>query len=246
MYSDDGVFVANTNLPGSQEDPGLAQLANGNVVVAWKNHLGSTYSIRAQIVTPEGDKVGLEFQVNSAATQGGGDPVVLVLPSGNFVVAWTAYPQHGSNGGEVRAQMFTAAGVPVGSEIAVNSTTDGHQSMRDMAALADGGFVIVYENSHWQLQQDTVIARMFDLAGRPGARIWSCRPLRISRGARITASISRTPMSSALPAAASSFRGGSTISLPTPADLAAPPTKAISRRGSTATTPTACRPAPNS
>ena len=170
MYSDVGVFTANTQLAGSQENPGLAQLANGNVAVAWTSRTstssGIVYTIRAQIVTPDGDKVGVEFQVNSTATQGGEDPVVLALPSGNFVVAWSAYPQ-GGDGAEVKAQIFTSAGVPVGSEIAVNSTTFGHQQMRDMAALDGGGFVIVYENSHWQAQQDTVIARVFDSAGTP-------------------------------------------------------------------------------
>ena len=163
MYSQDGSYVANSNNPDSRTDPAIAQLVNGNVVVAWisRNGDGSSSSVKAAILTPDGATVGIEFQVNTLTNDNQEHPTVAALPSGNFLVIWTSYATSG-NGGEVKAQIYSPAGATVGGEFTVNTTTPGHQVAPVVTVLDDGRFVIAYESAG-----NAIRARIFDAAGAP-------------------------------------------------------------------------------
>lgn len=152
-----------------------ARLNNGGFVVTWVDWAssidttvadGSWSGIKAQVFASNGTKVGAEITVNSATLNWQQDPRVVVLKNGNFVITWTdgwdffSYADHpGSEGvggatGDnrskaVKAQVFTADGVRIGSEILVNSEIKSSQTAQKITALADGGFVIAYED--WSL-----------------------------------------------------------------------------------------------
>jgi hypothetical protein len=152
-----------------------ARLNNGGFVVTWIDWAssidttvadGSWSGIKAQVFASNGTKVGAEITVNSATLNWQQDPRIVVLKNGNFVVTWTdgwdyfSYADHpGSEGvggatGDnrakaVKAQVFTADGVGIGGEILVNSEIKSSQTAQKVTALADGGFVIAYED--WSL-----------------------------------------------------------------------------------------------
>ncbi|HZH27711.1 MAG TPA: calcium-binding protein [Azospirillaceae bacterium] len=66
-----------------------------------------------------------------------------------------------NNDGDIRAQRFDANGAPVGGEVAVNMVGDGHQASPAVAALADGGHLVVW----WAATGNAVHAQRFDAAG---------------------------------------------------------------------------------
>ena len=86
-----------------------------------------------------------EEQVNTYTSGNQTEPKVTTLADGSYVVVWHSYGQDAANSYGIYAQRFTASGIPIGAEFAVNTDTAGNQSNPDIAALADGGFVITWE-----------------------------------------------------------------------------------------------------
>jgi uncharacterized repeat protein (TIGR01451 family) len=86
-----------------------------------------------------------EFQVNSYTTYEQGYSKVAAW-SGGFVVVWDSYGSTGSDldGFSIAGQRYAANGTPAGGEFQVNSYTTYYQTFPDVAADADGDFVVVW------------------------------------------------------------------------------------------------------
>jgi hypothetical protein len=100
-------------------------------------------------------RVGQEILVNGATASVQTDAQVTTLANGGFVVTWSDFSQGvGGAGGDtdnyaVKARVFAAGGTPVGAEIRVNSSTVDYQTLPQITALANGGFVVTWsDNSH--------------------------------------------------------------------------------------------------
>ena len=127
----------------------ITGLADGGFVVAWKYKSGDSgisYGIAAQIFDAAGVKVGSEFLVD---TQGGSIqlvPSITGLANGSFVVTWfdTTVLGNGNYSIDINAQIFDAAGAKVGTELLVNTVTDGGQYWPAVTGLANGSFVITW------------------------------------------------------------------------------------------------------
>ena len=133
----DGTLVTTASY-GWRYDPSISALQNGNYVVA----CFSGGDVAVDIFTSTGAVVN-SMMANTYATSTQRFPAVKTLSNGNFVVTWNSQYQDGDGWG-VYAQLFTQDGVKVGSEIAVNSITAGDQLDPQIAALANGGFVITW------------------------------------------------------------------------------------------------------
>ncbi len=92
--------------------------------------------------------VGGEFQVNSYTAENQIGHSAALLADGGFVVMWSSNGSSGSDssGYSIQGQRYAADGTPVGGEFQVNSYTDDHQSGPAVAALADGGFVALWDS----------------------------------------------------------------------------------------------------
>ena len=88
---------------------------------------------------------GPEFLVNTKTTDDQNYPRTAFLSNGGFVVTWSD-SSGDPDGWSVKAQVYDAAGTPVGSEISVNTQTTGNQFFSSIAGLPDGGFVIAWED----------------------------------------------------------------------------------------------------
>lgn len=142
--------LVNTSTSGNQADASAAALSSGSYVVTWTDRgapgNGSSL-IKAQIFDASGAKNGPEFLVNS--TNAGVSSVessVTTLTNGNFAVAWHESVSGGASGH--RIQIFTAAGVVIGSQISVPSSFDGIQAGPVLTALSDGGFVLGWKANY--------------------------------------------------------------------------------------------------
>jgi VCBS repeat protein len=93
--------------------------------------------------------VGLGFEV---------EPDVAALREGGFVVVWT---DPDSTVSDIRASILNSNGTALVSNILVNTTTTGAQETATAIALADGGFLVTWEDDN----ADLVRAQRFDAAG---------------------------------------------------------------------------------
>ena len=131
-------FAVNTTTAGIQSQPEVVALPSGGFAIFWNDESASTSSnpidVRGQIFDSAGQKVGAEILVNTATFGSQFSPRADVLSNGNIVV--------GYNGG---IQILDQNGNKVGAEITTTSP-------RDVAALPDGGFVVVQDGFPLQVR----------------------------------------------------------------------------------------------
>jgi hypothetical protein len=147
-------ILVNTTTASSQYLPQISALSNGGFVVTWTDNSGtapdtSDSAVRAQVFTAAGAMVGTEILVNTTTNGYQYNPQITALSSGGFVVTWT---DDSVSGGDIsvpvscRAQVFTAAGAMVGTEILVNTATTNNQNAPQITALSNGGFVVTWQD----------------------------------------------------------------------------------------------------
>ena len=131
-YTPDANFLRNDFFTYQVTDSG----GLSDTATVYIDHLTNDYALSA----------GVEFQVNSTTVNHQSQPSVTHLKDGGFVVVWESASQDGSNQG-VYGQRFDASGAAVGGEFQVNTQTVGDQHFQHVTALADGGFVVAWEDS---------------------------------------------------------------------------------------------------
>ncbi|GAA6163901.1 hypothetical protein NBRC116590_16050 [Pelagimonas sp. KU-00592-HH] len=164
----------NTTTAGKQYAPKIAALKNGDFVVTWQNPLYDNGGNRtgtetfAQLLASDGSKIGGEIQVLDLPDADEGAWDVATLKDGKFVVVgWSK----DALSGKVSAvgQVFSKTGVPIG-DVVEQGAVVGHVHNTRIAALPDGGFVIVTEYEYYNATEsrdeyDAHITR-FDAAGK--------------------------------------------------------------------------------
>ncbi|MEQ9124703.1 MAG: cadherin repeat domain-containing protein, partial [Alphaproteobacteria bacterium] len=121
---------------GDQDDPTLAALDDGGFIVAWED--GSR--IVAQRFDENGDRVDANFIVSADTSSPKQDVEAIGLDNGGFLVTWVSDGQDGSGQG-VYAQMYDAAGDPIGDEMRINDTTADHHGAPAVTQREDGTIV---------------------------------------------------------------------------------------------------------
>ncbi len=142
IYSANGTpsgseFLVGTSGVSFSSNPCVADLSNGDFVVTWFSLTGT----RGQVYTVGGAKSGIEFQVNGFA---GYEACVTGLANGNFVV--TSVHNDDSNFG-IYGQIYTSSGLKYGNEFNVNTTTPNYQYDPSVTKLADGAFVVTWNDN---------------------------------------------------------------------------------------------------
>jgi RTX calcium-binding nonapeptide repeat (4 copies) len=168
-------FLVNTTTSSNQDTPSITALADGRFVVVWEDSSvsgGDTSStaVRAQVFNANGGKIGSEFLVNTTTSSAQDTPSIATLADGRFVVAWT---DDSTSGGDtfflaVRAQVFNADGSKSGAEFLVNTTTASNQDKPSITALADGRFVVTWDDlsaSGGDTSNNAVRAQVFNANG---------------------------------------------------------------------------------
>ncbi|MEL6225184.1 MAG: Calx-beta domain-containing protein, partial [Cyanobacteria bacterium J06627_8] len=145
-------------------DPVVGMDANGNFVVSWTDDGGDNNEVRARRFDSDGNALGDAFLVNTETADNQDTPDIAMNANGQFVITWESLGQDGDSNG-IFAQVYDAAGNPVGDEIAVNDITNGSQDDPVVAIDDSGNFVIAWEDSSTDIE--TVNARRFDSTGNP-------------------------------------------------------------------------------
>lgn len=146
-----GEFQVNTWTAGQQYLPSVAADPVGGFVIVWSS-FGSSGSdnsaaaVLGQRFGSDGQPAGGELQVNTSTLGYQALGRATFLSGGGFVVVWA-----GEDDGDylgIQGQRFSAAGSPLGAELAINAVTTGRQLWPAVAATADGGFVVVWQNEY--------------------------------------------------------------------------------------------------
>jgi hypothetical protein len=155
-----GEFVVNSADDGIQTNAVVAKLAGGGFVVAWEDRNsatdGSGSAIRFQQFSADGIKVGLETTANTTAALDQTRPAIAGLAGGGFVITWSDASGSGvgTNGLEVRGQVFAANGAASGTEFLVNTITSHDQTASSVTAMIGGGFAVAWQDNSPQGDQD--------------------------------------------------------------------------------------------
>jgi hypothetical protein len=149
-YAADGHEVGSETLVNSyttntQYNPSITGLADGGWLVTWEGEgSGDSYGIFQQRYAANGDTVGSEIRVNNYTTNFQLLPTTIALSDGGWLVTWCGEGP-GDNYYGIFQQRYAADGDAVGSETPVNSYTTYGQQVPATTALADGGWVVIWE-----------------------------------------------------------------------------------------------------
>jgi hypothetical protein len=185
------VWLTTTNVTVStftnsfQEQPAIATLTNGDVIVVWTSFdqagSNSLDDIYGQLLSTNGARIGTNFLVNTYTTYNQRTPAVAALANGGFVVTWASEqelstaPNWGSNNtyygsaavqlpsSDVFERLFTVFGstiTPSTGEILVDQSPNPC-SGPDVATAADGSYMVT-----WCANDPTNLADGWDIYAR--------------------------------------------------------------------------------
>ncbi len=160
--------------------PAITGLTDGGFVATWDAYAldGTKGNVFAQVFDANGDAVAATFTVNTYTADWQSTSSVSALGDGGFVVVWHSDINQDGIGGDgvgsqdgsadgVYGQRYDATGAPVGSEFQVNTTTAGDQNNASIAALADGGFVVVWASDGQDGEGFGTFGQRYDANGDP-------------------------------------------------------------------------------
>lgn len=140
-------FLVNQTTESFQSFGEVAALDSGGFAVTWRSRSvdGSFYAVMLRLYDADGRAQTNEIQVNQFWQGSQTYPDIATLANGNLVLAWQSDGQDGS-GEAVVARVFSPDGNPLGNEFQVNTKTEADQFSASVAALSDGGYVIVWRH----------------------------------------------------------------------------------------------------
>lgn len=159
-----GEIAVNATTAGDQNDAVVAPAPGGGFLVAWETQEAKDpfEDLVVRLFDSSGSPVTGEIALNQT-TAGDQEDLDLAAAGSGFVAVWESDGEM-EDGEAVRARLIGSDGTPVGDEIAVNTFTTGDQDNPDVAARADGSFVVAWQDD----SQDTFPQAYFRGFGSDG------------------------------------------------------------------------------
>jgi Ca2+-binding RTX toxin-like protein len=151
-------FQVNITTVNVQDMAQVAMSSDGSFIVTWRSlgQDGSGGGVYGRRYSAAGVPLSGEFQINTTTAGSQDFHSVAASPDGSFVVTWQTPNQDGSSLG-VYARRYSSAGVPIGGEFLVNTTTASNQAQPSVATDSVGNFVIVWSSLFQEGGADTGI-----------------------------------------------------------------------------------------
>lgn len=160
VFASDGsasgdAFAVGTPVDGTPVFPQIEQMADGRLLAVWIEYSesgagpdGDSTGVYAQIIGLDGSADAGPFLVNTTTTYDQTEHAIAMLGNGGFVITWQDESEAGADesGRGVYAQIFDADGGKIGGEIPVNTETTNDQRSPTITALANGRFVVAWED----------------------------------------------------------------------------------------------------
>ncbi|WP_159978047.1 calcium-binding protein [Roseobacter cerasinus] len=153
------------------QDPATTVLSDGGSLLVWASPDANQTGIWAQRYDAAGQPVGAIYQINTTTTGGQSVPDIVTLTDGSLVVVWEDRSGNDGDKDGIYAQRLDATGAPLGSEFVVNSTTLDDQTLPEITALPNGGFVVLWSGTSQAgnpgFGSAGVFFQLYDAAGTP-------------------------------------------------------------------------------
>lgn len=141
---------------GDNTSPSITALSDGNYLVTWTNmdFVEWQYDVRAQVIDATGAAVGSSFLVSESAEGEQTHGAAVTLSDGTPVVAFIQETADGDDA--VYLRVFDATATTPGAEILVSGSAGSATAEPAIAALADGGFIVIWAG------EDGIYGQRFD------------------------------------------------------------------------------------
>lgn len=146
-------FPVNNWTSGRQAVPAVTMDGEGKFVVTWESYgsYGSdpqSRSIQARRFAADGTPLAGQFQVNTHTPGTQRYAEVAADQAGRFMVVWLGDTSSGDDNSNdsIHGRVFDSTGTAVDDEFQVNSYTTSQQRNPQVAAVDDGGFVVVWSS----------------------------------------------------------------------------------------------------
>lgn len=171
----DGEFPINSIISGNQRKPSVATDDTGNFVVVWQGPHSSqeeAEDIFARRFYANGQPIDEEFIVNSYTDNRQIYPKVAMNKSGAFAVALERHEVYSSlEVTGISCQLYDYNGLPVGSEIQVESFLGCRYP--DVAIDGAGNFTVVWmQEKNTYYNSNVVLARQYNADGSPNGQLF--------------------------------------------------------------------------
>ena len=156
----------NTHVSGNQYNPAIAPVSGGGHLVAWSSmeQDGDSTGVFARWLDGEGNKLGDEFQVNDTTVGWQCCASIATSESGTALVVWTSEEDNDNSGVYGKLLSFGDQG-STEPEFRVGTMTTGKQYAPDVAAVSDGGFVVVWTYFPCGQEEACLVFRFVDSEG---------------------------------------------------------------------------------
>lgn len=149
-YSSDGIIIGaefsiNTYTQSYQQLPVVASLNDGGFIVVWTSLLDGR-KILGQRYDDNGNVSRAEFEIS--AVNHNKKSKVIALEDGGYMVVWHEFGDDDGGGSSngVFGQRYDASNAIITSRFLINTTTESNQDTASIAALEDGGFVVIWKS----------------------------------------------------------------------------------------------------
>ncbi len=143
-------FMANSTQEWNQHSPKAAIAPDGSFAVVWtsdnQDNDGSS-GVVVQYFDASGTPVAQEYEIHDHTDDDQNRPSVGALPDGAFMLAWESLSQDGDSWG-IYARRFDPTAQDQTDAFQVNSYTTQNQERPNLAAAANGSFVVVWQSSN--------------------------------------------------------------------------------------------------
>lgn len=174
-------YLVNQTTNKNQEVGVLGLLPDDVLVAIWSSDQqdGSATGVFGQRFSPDGSKIGVEFQASTytKGAQGGlwaqnnkileyRRTALATFAGGGFVVVWESHDQVPGGLWDVFGQRLDNESQHVGVEFPVNTFTAGIQETCSVATLPGGGIVVTWASADQDGSGHGVFAQRFDAQGK--------------------------------------------------------------------------------
>lgn len=158
-------FLVQSLRIGKVRGPAVAVAPDGSFAVAWaEEDLTGRSKVMGRRYGPAGEAGGV-FPVSSSPEHSYANPSLALQPDGALIAVYGRRNSVGS--GEVMLRRFGPDGAPPSTESFANHYTVNDEMNPDIAAAADGSFVVVWESHDFVNPARNIFARRFSAAGAP-------------------------------------------------------------------------------
>ncbi|MGO4573410.1 cadherin domain-containing protein, partial [Microvirga sp. 2TAF3] len=161
-----GEKIVNALTDGNQYRASVTALTDGGWVVTWESHSGSGFNTH-HMFQQRFDKDGNAASASDITVEGNTADYKIIssvtgLGDGGWVVTWTSY-----NNGDLYQQRFDKSGFALfTAPVRVNASLTGTQEPAVVTALADGGWIVVWESPNHDGSGEGIYFQQYDKDGK--------------------------------------------------------------------------------